>query len=116
MKGLLRGELGNSNYSHQPVMEDIKQYFPATLELTFFSMLITILIGIPLGVISASKKDKLADQFARVLALVGVAMPAFWLGIIFLLFFLFNTWYTSWFRATRYWTRTTGNDYRNVHN
>ncbi|MDQ0413266.1 ABC transporter permease [Mesobacillus stamsii] len=87
MKSLLQGDLGNSNYSHQPVMEDIKQYFPATLELTFFSMFITILIGIPLGVISASKKDKIADQFARVLALIGVAMPAFWLGIILLLFF-----------------------------
>jgi ABC-type dipeptide/oligopeptide/nickel transport system permease component len=87
MKNLLSGELGNSNYSHQPVMKDIKQYFPATLELTLFSMLITILIGIPLGVISASKKDKFADQIARVMALVGVAMPAFWLGIIFLLFF-----------------------------
>jgi ABC-type dipeptide/oligopeptide/nickel transport system permease component len=87
MKDLLSGELGNSNYSHQPVMKDLKQYFPATLELTLFSMLITILIGIPLGIISASKKDKLADQLARVMALVGVAMPAFWLGIIFLLFF-----------------------------
>ena len=87
LKGLLSGELGNSNYSHQPVMKDLKQYFPATLELTLFSMVITILIGIPLGVISASKKDKLADQLARVMALVGVAMPAFWLGIIFLLFF-----------------------------
>ncbi|MEH7503002.1 ABC transporter permease [Neobacillus drentensis] len=87
IKDLLSGDLGNSNYSHQPVMKDLKQYFPATLELTLFSMVITILIGIPLGVISASKKDKLADQMARVMALVGVAMPAFWLGIIFLLFF-----------------------------
>jgi ABC-type dipeptide/oligopeptide/nickel transport system permease component len=87
MQNLLKGDLGNSNYSHQPVIEDIKQYFPATLELTLFSMFITVLIGIPLGIISANKKDKLPDQLARLVALVGVAMPAFWLGIIFLLFF-----------------------------
>jgi ABC-type dipeptide/oligopeptide/nickel transport system permease component len=85
--GILHGDLGHSNYSHQPVMKDIKQYFPATLELTLFSMFLTILVGLPFGIISANKKDKIADQFTRVMALVGVAMPAFWLGIIFLLFF-----------------------------
>ncbi|RHW38181.1 ABC transporter permease [Neobacillus notoginsengisoli] len=87
MKKLLQGDLGTSNYTHQPVMKDVKQYFPATLELTLFSMFITILIGIPIGVLSASKKDKIADQISRIIALLGVAMPAFWLGIILLLFF-----------------------------
>lgn len=87
MNNLLHGDFGFSNFSHQPVIEDIKAYFPATLELTLFSMFITILIGIPFGVISANKKDKLADQFTRVMSLMGVAMPAFWLGILLLLFF-----------------------------
>ena len=87
LSGIVQGDLGMSNFSHRPVVEDIKAYFPATLELTTFSMLITVLIGLPFGIISANKKDKIADQITRVMALIGVAMPAFWLGIIFLLFF-----------------------------
>jgi len=87
VSGVVKGDFGISSFTHQPVAEDIKLYFPATLELTFFSMLITILIGIPIGIISASKKDKIADQMTRVVALLGVAMPAFWLGLLLLLLF-----------------------------
>jgi ABC-type dipeptide/oligopeptide/nickel transport system permease component len=87
ISGIAQGELGNSLYSQQPVIEDLKRYFPATLELTLFSMFLTILIGIPFGIISAHKRDKLADQITRLMALIGVAMPAFWLGIILLLIF-----------------------------
>jgi ABC-type dipeptide/oligopeptide/nickel transport system permease component len=83
----LKGDFGLSLYSQQPVIKDLKIYFPATLELTFFSMLISILVGIPFGLISAQKKDKWPDQVTRFTALLGVAMPAFWLGIILLLFF-----------------------------
>ncbi|TLS36261.1 ABC transporter permease [Pseudalkalibacillus caeni] len=87
VNGIFHGDLGESTYSQQPVIDDLERYFPATLELTLFAMLITVLIGIPFGVISASKKDKLPDQFTRVFALLGVAMPAFWLGLLFLLLF-----------------------------
>jgi ABC-type dipeptide/oligopeptide/nickel transport system permease component len=83
----LKGDFGLSLYSQQPVIKDLKIYFPATLELTFFSMLISILVGIPFGLISAQKRDKWPDQVTRLMALMGVAMPAFWLGIILLLFF-----------------------------
>ena len=85
--GILKGDLGVSTYTQQDVVMDLKRYFPATLELTLFSMFITVLIGIPFGIISANKKDKLPDQITRFAALIGVAMPAFWLGIILLLFF-----------------------------
>lgn len=85
--GIVQGDLGESTYSQQPVVNDLKRYFPATLELTLFSMFITLIIGIPFGIISANKKDKLADQFTRIMALIGVAMPAFWLGLLLLLFF-----------------------------
>lgn len=87
MAGIFQGDLGKSTYSQRPVIEDLVRYFPATLELTMFAMIITLLIGIPFGIISASKKDKIADQITRVFALMGVAMPAFWLGLLFLLFF-----------------------------
>ncbi|MEQ6378017.1 ABC transporter permease [Bacillaceae bacterium S4-13-58] len=87
MAGIFQGDLGKSTYSQRPVIEDLVRYFPATLELTMFAMIITLLIGIPFGIISASRKDKIADQITRVFALMGVAMPAFWLGLLFLLFF-----------------------------
>ncbi|MCT2537096.1 ABC transporter permease [Aquibacillus koreensis] len=87
MAGIFQGDLGQSTYSQRPVSEDLVRYFPATFELTMFAMVITLLIGIPFGIISASRKDKIADQITRVFALMGVAMPAFWLGLLFLLFF-----------------------------
>ncbi|MFZ3577603.1 ABC transporter permease [Virgibacillus sp. DJP39] len=87
MVGISQGDLGESTYSQRPVVDDLVRYFPATFELTMFAMVLTVLIGIPFGIISASRKDKLADQFTRILALMGVAMPAFWLGLLFLLFF-----------------------------
>ncbi|NHM32966.1 ABC transporter permease [Neobacillus terrae] len=87
VSGILQGDLGNSTYTQQAVVNDLKRYFPATLELTLFSMIITVLVGIPFGIISANKKDKIPDQITRFAALIGVAMPAFWLGIILLLFF-----------------------------
>lgn len=87
VSGILQGDLGNSTYTQQAVANDLKRYFSATLELTLFSMIITVLVGIPFGIISANKKDKIPDQITRFVALIGVAMPAFWLGIILLLFF-----------------------------
>lgn len=87
MGRLLHGDLGTSLYSQQSVITDLKQYFPATLELTLFSLLITVVVGIPLGILSAHKRDKWQDQISRVFSLVGIAMPSFWLGILFLLLF-----------------------------
>lgn len=87
IKNILHGDLGTSLYSQKPVTEDLANYFPATLELTLFSMLISVIVGIPFGLISAHKRDKLPDQVTRFMALLGVAMPAFWLGIILLLLF-----------------------------
>lgn len=87
MGGIFQGDLGQSTYSQKPVSADLIRYSPATFELTLFAMVITVLIGIPLGIISASKKDKIADQITRIFALIGVAMPAFWLGLLLLLLF-----------------------------
>ncbi|QFF98113.1 ABC transporter permease [Psychrobacillus glaciei] len=87
VSNVVKGDFGTSNFTHQAVSKDLKEFFPATLELTLVAMIITVLIGIPFGIVSASKKDKFADQFTRVFALIGVAMPAFWLGIILLLLF-----------------------------
>lgn len=84
---LFHGDLGVSLYSQNPVLTDLQMYFPATLELTLFSMLITVVIGIPLGVLSAHHRDKWLDHFSRIFSLFGIAMPSFWLGMLLLLLF-----------------------------
>ncbi len=83
MTGLLRGDLGFSLYSRRPVVEDIKAYFPATIELTIAAMLICLLLGIPLGVLSAVYKDRLLDHISRVVCIGGVGLPIFWLALLF---------------------------------
>ncbi len=87
LTGLLTGDWGNSILSRRPVLTDLQTYWPATLELVLVAMLIATAIGIPLGVIAAVRADRLADQAARLISLLGVSMPAFWLAILMQLFF-----------------------------
>ncbi|MGH2347172.1 MAG: ABC transporter permease [Chloroflexota bacterium] len=82
VKGLFTGDLGISISTRRPVMEDIKQYFPATLELSTAALLISLLIGLPLGVLSAVRRDRLLDHIARLVSLVGISLPVFWLGLL----------------------------------
>jgi len=86
-KNLFRGDLGKSLQSRRPVMDDLLDYFPATLELTLVAILIAFLGGIGLGILSAIRKNSLADNISRVFSLVGVSMPVFWLGIVLVLIF-----------------------------
>ncbi len=85
---LLHGNLGKSIRTNKPVAEDLIRFFPATIELATAAMIVAIAIGIPLGIISAIKKDKWPDHISRIFALMGVSMPVFWLGLI-LLFVLY---------------------------
>ncbi len=84
---LLHGNLGISISTRQPVILDLQQRFPATIELAIVAMTLSILVGIPLGILSAVKRDSLLDQVTRVGALVGVSMPVFWLGLVGLVVF-----------------------------
>jgi len=84
---LAHGNLGTSISTRQPVLTDLWQRFPATIELAVVAMSLSVVIGIPVGVLSAVKRDTLVDQVARVGALVGVSMPLFWLGLVALLVF-----------------------------
>jgi peptide/nickel transport system permease protein len=90
LRNLSRGDLGTSIHSQRAVLDDLKDFFPATFELTTASMLISILLGIPLGIIAAVKKNRWPDFVARLYALVGVSMPVFWLGLLLLLLFYFK--------------------------
>ena len=82
MKNLLQGDLGESIISRRPVLEDLKDYFPATLELVGSAIFLALIIGIPLGVRSASRRGRLTDHSFRVFAILGVSMPIFWLGLV----------------------------------
>jgi len=84
---LLRGNFGVSISTRQPVWLDLRQRVPATIELAVVAMSLSILVGIPLGVLSAVRRDSLLDQLARVVSLVGVSMPLFWLGLVALVVF-----------------------------
>ncbi len=84
---LLHGNLGRSISTRQPVVLDLRQHFPATIELSLVAMTLSILLGVPLGLLSAAKRDSVLDQLTRVASLVGVSMPIFWLGLIALLVF-----------------------------
>jgi peptide/nickel transport system permease protein len=88
MSEVLHGDFGISVRSRRPIIDDLKVFLPATLELVFVSMIITVLIGIPLGVVSAALKDSWVDQFSRVFAVINVSMPVFWLALLLQLLFV----------------------------
>jgi peptide/nickel transport system permease protein len=82
LRDTLRGDFGTSMHTRRPVIEDILEFYPATIELALVSIFLVIAIGVPLGVISAVNKDRTADHFARFFALGGVSAPVFWIGIL----------------------------------
>lgn len=90
MQELLRGDLGNSISTKRPITEELAGRIPATLELLFSGMFIAILLGVPLGVLSARWQGKPFDWIVRVISIVGVSMPAFFLGLIFQIIFFRN--------------------------
>ncbi len=86
----VRGDLGDSIVTGRPVTTELLARLPATLELTAFAMLVAILVGVPVGVISAVKQYSLLDKFTSVLALIGLSMPIFWLAMILIVIFFVN--------------------------
>lgn len=90
VQNLARGDLGTSIATQQPVIEDLKTFIPATVELTLAASLVAVGIGLPLGVIAAVSRDRWADHVARMGALVGVSMPVFWLGLLALATFYYR--------------------------
>lgn len=87
MRDVLRGDLGNSLLIGQPVSERILQGLPYTLELALSALLISTILGVGLGILSALKHNTWLDSLSMGLALVGVSMPVFWLGLLLILFF-----------------------------
>ncbi len=85
--GVLRGDFGMSSMNRQPVMKDIQQFLPASVELAVASILICVPLGLLLGVITALKAGGVTDAVTRMFAILGVSMPVFWLALLFQLVF-----------------------------
>ena len=82
LRGLAAGDLGESLRSRNAVRDDLARYFPNTFELVTLALLLAVAAGIPLGMLSAVYRDTWVDHGARLVAVSGVALPAFWLGLM----------------------------------
>ena len=94
LNGIVHGDFGVSLKTKRPIIDDIKEFFPATIELATASILITIVFGIILGTLSAVHRNKFIDHILRIFSIMGVSMPVFWLGLLLLLVFYY---YLGWF-------------------
>jgi peptide/nickel transport system permease protein len=84
---LIQGDLGISLRTRRPVAADLHDFFPATFELSLTALVLSILIGIPAGVVSATARNRLPDHIVRIISLIGGSVPIFWLGLILIGFF-----------------------------
>lgn len=93
---VIHQDIGRSYTTNRPVAEEIITRFPATLKLAAAAVLVAVLMGIPIGIISATKQYSLFDNIAMVFALIGVSMPNFWQGLMLVLVFAVNLkWFPS---------------------
>ncbi|MGM0499290.1 MAG: ABC transporter permease [Bacillota bacterium] len=87
VKDLLRGDLGRSIMSNNPVSEELSKRFPATLELSSFAMIFAVFVGVPAGIFASINQNSWFDNLSMLVALMGVSMPIFWLGLMFIWLF-----------------------------
>jgi peptide/nickel transport system permease protein len=83
VSNIVKGDFGTSIRTKLPVSDDLEKYFPATIELVTVALFISLICGIPLGVFTAFHREKLSDHLGRLFSLAGVAVPIFWLGMMF---------------------------------
>lgn len=83
--GILTFDLGNSYVLNSPISKEIKRQFPVSLELGFFTIIITWMIAVPIGILAAVKQDGWADYILRGIAILGLAMPSFFVGLLVIL-------------------------------
>ena len=87
---LCRGDFGKSYKTNRAVMDELMDRFPATIQLAVASILFALVVSVPIGIISAVKQNSIFDNAGMVVALLGIAMPAFWLGLILIIAFALN--------------------------
>lgn len=84
---LIHGDMGESISTRQPVLLDLRQHLPATIEISVAAMCLSLLVGVPLGMLAAVYRERPIDQAARVTSLIGVSTPVFWLGLVAIVVF-----------------------------
>ena len=99
LSGVVRGDLGNSLKTHRPIRADLLSRLPVTVELTIGSAIIGLAIGIPAGIIAALKRGTRTELVAQGAGLIGLSVPDFWLGTLFL---LVASRYFGWYPGARY--------------
>jgi len=82
LRQLAKGDFGTSFYTHQPVIEDLMRRLPATLELTIVAVILSVALGVPVGIISALGRNSWFDHLLRVVTIGGLSIVGFWLGIM----------------------------------
>jgi len=90
LKRLMQGDLGETIWTRQKVWTEVKQRFPATIELSVVALAISCFFGIVFGIVSATRQYSIFDYLSMLGALAGVSMPIFWLGLVFMLIFSLN--------------------------
>lgn len=91
MQNLLHGDLGVSQQTHNPVMDDLRDFVPATIELALLAMVMATVVGVGFGVLAALYRDRWPDHALRVISLSGISVPVFWLALV-LLYLFFYVW------------------------
>src|SRR6201994_3904575 len=84
---VVTGDLGNSYITNRPIVQDIKERFPKTLQLAGAAMLLATILGVTLGVLSAKTPGGIADRFALGVAYLGISFPVYWVGLLLILLF-----------------------------
>lgn len=87
VKNALKGDFGISYMYHQPALKLITERFPATLEIVIIAMLLSAIIGIPLGVFSGAYPNKISSKIIMALSIAGISLPSFWVGMVMIFFF-----------------------------
>lgn len=87
LSNVAQGQFGDSHMMHRPARDVLLQRFPATLQLAGVAFVLTMLIGIPLGILSAVKRDSIIDYIGKFFAVAGIAAPSFWIAIMLILVF-----------------------------
>jgi peptide/nickel transport system permease protein len=95
----LKGDLGISLRTNQPVLELVAEKLPVTIQLAIMSMIFAFVIGVPMGILAAVKKNTIIDYLANIIALSGLSIPNFWLGIMLILLISVNL---GWLPASGY--------------
>ena len=90
MGDLATGDLGRSWVTNRPVRDDLRDRLPASIELAVYGTILSLLLGLPLGILAAVRQDTIIDHIARLIGALGVSTPAFWLGLILIYFFFFQ--------------------------